>query len=96
MTTQALRGGDAIEHTPRSAPRRPVWPLAGGFRSRSVPGQTRPRKEVQAVQGIIIGLGVAVATVGAFWPRRQQTGWRANDWVALGGLATAVGGLLVR
>ncbi len=48
------------------------------------------------MQGIIIGLGVAVATVGAFWPRRQQTGWRANDWVALGGLATAVGGLLVR
>ncbi len=34
------------------------------------------------MQGIIIGTGVAVATVGAFWCRRPQTGWWVNDWVA--------------
>lgn len=48
------------------------------------------------MQGIVIGAGIVVATVAAYWPRKQRRGWRANDWLAAAGLATAVGGLLLR
>ena len=45
------------------------------------------------MQGIVIGTGVIVATVAAFWRRRDRRGWRTNDWFAAAGMVTAITGL---
>ena len=45
------------------------------------------------MQGIVIGAGIVVATVAAYWPRKQRRGWRTNDWVAAAGMVTAITGL---